>query len=95
METEAEVLKTATKVAEVAALQADICTDTAIRLLIALLLTRKGCMRQRSLVIQEQHEANMRLHHEYYSRIEGGHGVRDIVEAHTKPKVQLRLTLID
>jgi hypothetical protein len=35
----------------------------------------------------------MRLHHEYYSRIEGGHGVRDIVEAHTKPKAQLRLTL--
>ena len=47
------------------------------------------------LMIQEKHEVNMRLHHEYYSRIEGGHGVRDIVEAHTKPKVQLRLTLID
>jgi len=42
METEAEVLKTATKVAEVAALQADICTDTAIRLLIALLSTHVG-----------------------------------------------------
>ena len=44
-------------------------------------------MRQKSLVIQEQHEANMRLHHKYYSRIECGHGVRDIVRAHTKPKV--------
>ena len=78
------------KVTEVAALQADICIDTAIRLLIALLLTRKGCMRQRSLVI---HEANMRLHHEYYSRIEGGHGVRDIVRAHTKPKVAVEANI--
>ena len=42
METEAEVLKTATKVAEVAVLQADICTDTAIRLLIVLLSTHVG-----------------------------------------------------
>ena len=40
-------------------------------------------------MIQEKHEVNMRLHHEYYSRIEGGHGVRDIVRAHTKPKAAI------
>ena len=40
----------------------------------------------KEFVIQEKHEVNMRLHHEYYSRIEGGHGVRDRVGAHTKPK---------
>ena len=49
----------------------------------------KGMSAAKEFMIQD----NMRLHHEYYSRIEGGHGVRDIVEAHTKPKVQLRLTL--
>jgi hypothetical protein len=43
----------------------------------------KGMSAAKEFMIQVQHEANMRLHHEYYSRIEGGHGVRDIGGAHT------------
>ena len=37
-------------------------------------------------MVQEQHELNMRLHHEYYSRIKGGHGVRDLIGADTSLK---------
>ena len=46
----------------------------------------KGMSARKEFMIQEQHEVNMRPHHEYYSRIEGGHGARDIVGAHNKPK---------
>ena len=34
----------------------------------------KGMSARKEFMIQEQHEVNMRPHHEYYSRIEGGHG---------------------
>jgi hypothetical protein len=43
----------------------------------------KGMSAAKEFMIQVQHEVNMRLHHEYCSRIEGGHGVRDIGGAHT------------
>ena len=31
-------------------------------------------------------EVNVRLQHEYYSRLKGGHGVRDIIGAYTELK---------
>lgn len=43
----------------------------------------KGMSAAKEFMIQVQHEVNMRLHHEYCSRIEGGHGVRDIGGTHT------------
>jgi hypothetical protein len=43
----------------------------------------KGMSAAKEFMIQVQHEVNMRLHHEYCSRIEGSHGVRDIGGAHT------------